>query len=103
MFNCWKEAEGNKRDEAIPSTSFECNKNDFIRFFKQFLGEKFSVDKAADVFMHNLREGSQLKNILRQISDTLSPKNSLIGQGMDDTMENFGQLGGVGNRNNDLF
>lgn len=86
MFDAWKRAEAAKpkNDYEIQSMSFECSRADFVKFVNQF--KKLSSDKAADIFMHYLREGSQLKVILRQISDTLSPKNR-DGIDFDDTRE----------------
>lgn len=101
MFNCWKQAEERKQrrtaeeDEAIQSSPFECTRADFVKFVKHFMGQNFSADKASDIFMHNLRDHSQLKSILRQISDVLSPQNSKLG--MDDTQDMFARTGGRGN------
>ena len=81
MFNAWRQAQRNRTGEEIASTQYECQRHDFVKFLKQFLGQAFSGDKAADLFMHYLQTGSQLKVVLRQISDTLSPKNSMMQDG----------------------
>jgi hypothetical protein len=98
MFDAWKTAEAQRRrnkrefspdgdgDGAITSSSYACTRQDFVKFARHFLGATFGSEKAADIFMHNLCDGSQLKVIQRLISEALSPNTSKL----DDTMEATG-------------